>query len=116
MTHMKRYILCCGAAVAAVGLALSGCRLSDMREFTVRAPAVKNEACAQRVARALAALDGVDLSTLRVDGRTGTITVRYESMKLGRKNIEHAIAHAGFDANGIPASDAAKAALPEACR
>jgi hypothetical protein len=37
-------------------------------------------------------------------------------MKLGQKNIEHAIADAGFDANGIPASAAAKAALPEACR
>jgi copper chaperone CopZ len=116
MLHMKRYILCCGAAAAAVGLALSGCRLSDMREFTVRAPAVKNEACAQRVAQALRALDGVDLSKLAFDGPTRTIKVRYEAMKLGQKNIEHAIADAGFDANGIPASAAAKAALPEACR
>jgi copper chaperone CopZ len=87
-----------------------------MREFTVRAPAVKNEACAQRVTQALRALDGVDLSKLAFDGPTFTIKVRYEAMKLGQKNIEHAIADAGFDANSIPASAAAKAALPEACR
>ena len=95
---------------------LSGCRLSDKRTFTVETPGVKNEVCAQRVAQALSTLDGVDMASLRFDLAKKTVTLTYESMKLGKKNIEHAIAHAGFDANDIPAFAAAKAALPDACR
>ncbi len=116
MCPMKRTILCCSMAVAVGALALAGCRLSDVREFTVRAPGVKNEACVQRVAQALAALGSVDMGALRFDLQTGTIFIRYESMNVGRKNIEHAIARAGFDANDIPASAAERDALPEACR
>ena len=95
---------------------LSGCRLSDKRTFIVVAPGVKNEVCAQRVAQALSTLNGVDMASLQFDVAEGTITLAYESMKLGKKNIEHAIAHAGFDANNIPAFAKAKAALPDACR
>jgi len=113
---MKQHIRLMALVLGAAALFFSGCRLSDQREFTVRAPGLKNDACVERVARALAVLDGVDLASLRFDVAAGTIQVRYESMKLGRKNIEHAIARAGFDANDIPAPAAAKAELPESCR
>lgn len=113
---MKHLFFSCCAAAAVLGLALSGCRLSDKREVTVHAPGVKNEVCVQRVVSALSALDGVDIQALRFDLAAGTVRVKYESMKLGKKNIEHAFANAGFDANDIPAPAAAKAVLPEACR
>ena len=113
---MKRLFLSCCIAWSVLGLTASGCRLSDKRTFVVEAPAVTNAACAQRVAQALSALDGVEMKTLVFDLEAGAVTVTYESMKLGKKNIEHAIARAGFDANTIPAPEAAKAALPEGCR
>lgn len=98
-----------------MSIILPGCRLSDKRTFTVTAPGVKNEACAQRVAQALSAVDGVDMASLRFDMAERTITLSYESLKLGKKNVEHAIAHVGFDANDVPAFAEAKAALPDAC-
>ena len=116
LSIMKRLILYSLLVCAAIGMLGMGCRLSDKRSFTIHAPGVKNEACAQRVIRALTPLDGVDLKNISFHFGEGTIEVSYESMKLGRKNIEHAIARAGFDANNIPATEAAKAQLPPECR
>ncbi|NLL83646.1 MAG: heavy-metal-associated domain-containing protein [Lentisphaerae bacterium] len=113
---MKRLTIYSLLFVVLCGFLGNGCRLSDKRKFTINAPDVKNEACAQRVERALRSLDGVDLKLLEFDFSSGTITVTYESMKLGQKNIEHAIARAGFNANTIPADERARAALPQECR
>jgi copper chaperone CopZ len=116
-TDMFRRWAAISAAVAVVFLAASGgCRLSDVREATVRVPGVRNAAAAAVVRRAVGTLKGVETDRLAFDFARGTVLVRYDSMQLGLKNIEHAIRDAGFDANELPANPAARAALPPDAR
>ena len=100
-------------ALAFAVLLAAGCRQKDYRTAEVRVPNVVNAACEKRVRDALAPLKGVELQTLAVDN--GVLTVSYDSMQLGLKNIEHAIKDAGFDANEFPADPAARAKLPKEC-
>ncbi|HRR32597.1 MAG TPA: heavy-metal-associated domain-containing protein [Kiritimatiellia bacterium] len=85
-----------------LGLA-AGCRVSDVREMEVRVPAMASEADVQKVRSALSQLGGIDHEKLvfDIDGRT--VKVRYDSMVVAHKNIEIAIAEAGYDANDIKA-------------
>jgi copper chaperone CopZ len=96
-----------GAAVA------GGCRQQDFRTAEVRVPNVINGACEKRVRDALAPLKGIEMNLVGVTN--GVLYVRYDSMQLGLKNIEHAVKDAGFDANEFPADPAARAKLPKEC-
>lgn len=86
-----------------MGLLVTGCRVSDIREMTVKVPAMASEADVQKVRSALAPLAGVDKEKTVCDVKTHIVTVRYDSMQVAHKNIEIAIAEAGYDANGIAA-------------
>ena len=90
--------------------------MTDVRTFVVQLPGVRNEASAQRVRQALAPFKVIDSDKLIFNFTAGTLSVTYDSMQLARKNIELAIAQAGFDANELPADPAARAALPPECR
>ena len=70
--------------------------------MTVALSGVSGETDIQAVSNALSRLDGVFGGSLVFHG-AGSVTVRYDSMKLARKNIEYAVAGAGFGANDIPA-------------
>ena len=100
-------------AAGALLLCGAGCRQKDFRTAKVAVPNVINEACEKRVRAALAPLKGVELETAGVTN--GIFYVRYDSMMLGLKNIEHAIKDAGFDANEFPADPAARKKLPPEC-
>lgn len=96
---------------------VAGCRTKDVREATIVAPDVRNEACERVVLQALQALPGREhLEIVSVDFATGTLVVRYDSMKVGTKNLEDAIAQAGFAAGPFPANPEAAAKLPPECR
>ncbi len=128
-------------------LILAGCRLSDERTTVLHAPGVGCADCARRVVAALAKAGDVGMkdgtadeqkktlsaewnrpqknvtaavSKVVVHWDTGDIEIRYDSMKLGRKNLEFAIMELGYDVKTEPvdliADDSAKASLPEACR
>ncbi len=84
-------------------LFLSGCRESDVRKMTIKVPAMAGEEEVQRIRKALAPLGGVNKEQAVYDVKEHTITLSYESMVIAQKNIEIAIAEAGFDANGIAA-------------
>ena len=110
------------AAVAA-----AGCRVRDVRTTTIRVPGLRNEACSNQIAKALARLpdsrytnDRNDaemcLRIEKVDYATGDLTVRYDSMKVGVRNLEDAIARAGFDTPTFPADATARDRLPPECR
>ncbi|MDD4017751.1 MAG: heavy-metal-associated domain-containing protein [Kiritimatiellae bacterium] len=86
---------------------LSGCRVSDVREFTIRVPAMAGEEDVARIRKALAPLNGVNEEQGTFDVQKRTVTLTYDSMVVAHKNIEIAIAEAGYDANGIPAIRAA---------
>lgn len=82
---------------------LVGCRVSDVREMTVQVPGMVSEADKQHVQAALTPLVGVEKDKVVFDLAGHTVRVRYDSMQIAHKNIEIAIAEAGYDANGIPA-------------
>jgi copper chaperone CopZ len=109
---MKRY--------AAVLLVLTcvcvlSCRRQDTRIVKVSVPGMKTEKCAEIVKKAVTALPGVYAERTEIDLKGRTVTVSYESLVTARKNIEFAIADAGFAANDVPAAPEAAKALPPEC-
>jgi copper chaperone CopZ len=105
-----------GVAVVAVMLVvgLMACRTADIRSKTIKIPDVKSEAARVVVSNSLAQLEGVIGPSIHFEA--GTVTVTYDSMKLALKNMEFAIADAGFSANDTPANAAKRAALPASLR
>jgi copper chaperone CopZ len=89
-----------------MGLLLSGCRVSDVRELTVNVPGMAADSDVQRIRAALATLNGVNKDQTVFDVRGHTVKVTYDSMVVATKNIEIAIAEAGYDANTITAASA----------
>jgi copper chaperone CopZ len=84
-------------------LALAGCRVSDVRVLTVNVPAMSAETDVERIKKSLASLNGLDREKTTFDVAGRTVTVTYDSMVVAHKNIEIAIAEAGYDANLIKA-------------
>ena len=79
-----------------------------MRDFTIDVPGA-TEADMPAIRAALAPYGGVLGESLRFDASARRISLRYDSMKIAKKNIEMAIAAAGFSANGVtPESIGAK--------
>jgi copper chaperone CopZ len=100
--------------LGAVLLLSPGCFRPDIRTHEVQVPELKREACAQIIEEALKQIDGVE--TINLDVAQHLVTVRFEGIKLGTKNIEYVIASAGFEANGVPAKPEAQAKLPASCQ
>lgn len=97
--------------LAAAALAAGGCRVRDVRTVELRVPGVADEAALAKARAALRSLPDSRISNrtgdadkcLRVDAdfAAGTLTVRYDSMKVGTKNLVDALARAGFEAEEI---------------
>jgi copper chaperone CopZ len=77
---------------------LVSCRQQDVRTVTVHVPGLKDDASAEKVRKALAATEGVVADKVRVDVGARKAVVTYDSMKVAIKNIEFAVADAGFSA------------------
>ena len=102
MKHAASFLAC------AIVLAVAGCRRADVREFSVSIPGMTPDD-APAVSAALQPYAGIDKSSLVFDPASKTLKLRYDSMQLAKKNIEMAIAKAGFTANGVtPESVGAK--------
>ena len=105
---MKRMTL-----IALALLAFAGCRQKDVREFAIDVPALTQEseaAVTAAIRGALLPCSGVDMASLQFDAASHRVTLRYDSMQTAKKNIEMAIAKAGYAANGVtPESIGAKA-------
>ncbi len=86
--------------VVAAMLSVAGCRRTDVRDFVVEVPEA-TQADVSAIASALAPYGGVDKSSLAFDASARRLTLKYDSMQIARKNIEMAIAKAGFTANGV---------------
>ena len=84
----------------AVCICAIGCRRTDVRDFEVSIPALsaENEAA---IRQSLSGFGGVDKASIKFDRSAKKLTLRYDSMQLAKKNIEMAIAKAGFEANGV---------------
>lgn len=103
--RMKQMLL---ATLVLAGLAFAGCRRTDVRDFSVSVPGL-TEADVPLVKSALAPYGGVVKTSIRFDAAAQRVTLQYDSMQIAQKNIEMAIAKAGFTANGVtPESIGAK--------
>jgi len=101
----------------------------DVRTFTVNVPDMQNAACARIIRGALAKVEGVNPNKIEENIDARTVTVTYDSLQCAHKNIQFAVAEAGFrvinvdtnplgvtTTNEIPANANARAALPADCR
>ncbi len=87
---------CLAAALSAAAL-LAGCRQRDIRHADIRVPQATTAAAQDSIRAEIAKIDGVDAAGATF--ANGILSVNYDSMKLGLKNIEHAIKDIGYDAN-----------------
>ncbi len=90
--------------LAFLGVTLTGCRVSDVRELTVNVPGMAADSDVERIRKALAPLNGVNRDQAVFDVKAHSVRMTYDSMVIATKNIEIAIAEAGYDANGITAA------------
>lgn len=119
--NMKRMIVVAVAGCAAI---LCSCRQADWRVISIRVDGMKNQECADRVVASVQRLPGIDAKEMRYDISGRKLTVRYDSMQVAIKNLEFAVAEAGFTAiaetpfpnKGVPAKPEAVAALPSECK
>ena len=88
------------AVIAVVACLAAGCRRTDVRDFEVSIPKM-TVASEPAIRQALAGFAGVEKPSLKFDQAAKKLTLRYDSMQLAKKNIEMAIAKAGFEANGV---------------
>lgn len=102
------------ALVILACLLAGSCRLQDVREVVIKAPGLKNQACAKIIQDAFMRQPGI--VSVRPDFQKREIIVKYNSMVIALKNIEFTIAAAGFEANDTQAQTNAVAALPPECR
>ena len=90
MKSIKFFILHSSFFMLIALCAISGCRRSDVREFTVDIPGL-TEANKPQVLAALAKYDGVKKDSYVFDFEKKTLTLKYDSMKVARENIRQAI-------------------------
>ena len=110
---MKRAVF---IIILIMGFSCVSCRQSDMRTMKIHVPEMKNRACATIVGKAVSGLPGVLSDKIVIDLAARTVTVTFESLVLGLKNIEIAIAEAGFTADDVPAKPDAEKKLPAECK
>ena len=100
MRAMKRRNIAVVFALCAAVAVLAGCRRVDWRDFDVKVPtATAADVAAMR--GALEQYEGVDATSIAFDENAHMLRLRYDSMKLAKKNIEMTIARLGFAANGV---------------
>ena len=114
LDSMKRFAVLAGIVILCMSAV--SCRTKDVRTVTIRVPEMKNQSCVQIVTEAIARQQGVLRETINPDPVNKVVILRYDSMQVAIKNIEHAVAEAGFRANEIPADEQARQALPADCR
>lgn len=115
---MKNALLLFSLALAVLGA--SGCRMRDIRTVTLTVPDLKNEACLtviQKSAFAKLPKHAIvkDVTPGDANFATGELTVTYDSMIVGIKNIENAIAQSGFATGPFKADPQAVKKLPVEC-
>lgn len=87
---------------------------NDIHTHTFRVPKVKSPECGQLILNVLAKVGGI--TDVKPNSADGTLTISFDSRTTALKNIEFALAEAGFDVDDSVGRPAAKAKLPEGCR
>ena len=92
-----------GVILVCFALVLASCRMRDYRRASIEVPEMKDQASVAAISKAMSRLAGVQITNVTFDLNRRRVTVVYDSMEIGFKNIEYAIRDAGFTANDIPA-------------
>ncbi len=93
-----------------------GCFRNTISEIELTIPALQSESCVQAVKDAVGRLGDGAVLEVRADVPARTVWVKYDNVRLGRRNVEVAVRHAGFAVNDLPADEEARAKLPPECR
>ena len=101
------------AAALALG---AGCFRNTVSEIELKIPAMKTDPCAQAVQGAIARLGDGAIRDIRLDVAAQTVWVKYDNVRLGRRNIEVAVRNAGFAVNDLEANEEARAKLAPECQ
>jgi len=109
---MKKIIFICTGLF--VSLLCSGCFRNDTRIGVYHVPTITSQECLNILSGRLRAVEGVE--DVQADFTTQQVSVTFNGLKVGLKNIEFVIAGAGFDVNDTPGAAAAKEQLPASCR
>lgn len=99
-------------AMGLVAVLMVSCRQQDLRDLTLNIPEMTNEARINIIVQALNRAPGIQRESVAIDLQKRTIKLRYDSLLTANKNFEFLVVKAGFECNGIPADEKAKAALP----
>lgn len=92
MKHIVTLMLALSLAII-----ITGCRQKDIRSTIVRVPQATTAKVQSEILDALKQIDGIDVAGASFTN--GLLYLHYDSMKLGIRNIEHAIKDIGYDAN-----------------
>ncbi|HMP74959.1 MAG TPA: cation transporter [Kiritimatiellia bacterium] len=92
----------------------TGCFRPDRRVLIVQVPQMNSPACYAIIVESLKSMEGIE--SVRPDYDARTLEVTFNALRLAIKNVEHAVASTGFDANELKGNADAKARLPEGCR
>ena len=97
---------------ALVALGTAGCFRNTVSEMELDIPAMTTPEAAARVEKGLKTL-GDALKDVRLEPENRRAVVKFDNVRLGRRNVEVAVAHAGFAVNDWPADEEARAQLPK---
>lgn len=99
------------AALLLAGAA-AGCFRNTVSEMELDIPAMTSPAAAAKVEAGLKTL-GDAVKGIEMDVANHRAVVKFDNVRLGRRNVEVAVAHAGFAVNDWPADEEARAKLPK---
>ena len=109
-----------GCGLAALLVLGAGCFRNTVSTIELDLPALGSDACAQAVRAGIEKLgihpDDGAVYEVRFDLEARKAWVTYDNVRLGRRNIEVAVRHAGFAVNDLPADEEARAKLLPECR
>jgi copper chaperone CopZ len=112
---MKKYRF----EILGLGLVLAlgvGCFRNTESRIDLDIPAMKTEACAKQVSGSLQGLGENSIVSITTNLESRSLVVIFDNVRLGRRNIEVAVRHAGFAVNDLPADEEMRAKLPPECR
>ena len=105
-----------GCGLAALLVLGAGCFRNTVSTIELDVPAMRTAACRDAVSAAVSRLGEGAILDVTADVAMRKAWVTYDNVRLGRRNSEVAVRHAGFAVNDLPADEEARAKLPPECR
>lgn len=102
------------------------CYRNEMRSLEIHVPAMAGEVCKKVIMKQFLPLRGLEQDSIIFDYDKRMISLSYNSLEISSKNLEHAVAKAGFDVHApyrgeekkilLEGNPAAKKKLSPSCK